>query len=224
MGTMCISLEGGDMSEPELAPGATIPSKPSTIESISNELEGILTALNVIGSRIREGLEGIEQGELIGIARNAGELVTESRAFLESARQSLERIVEHVEPGAEGFHELVDSWRALSGDTHRLVNNLNDLAEKMAAQVERLDVSETQADFRAALKNLDRLIVTLQKTADAVDTATRALLHDADNVEYTLRDTLETLNGTLAAFRDFAEYLKKDPAALVRGKGEPKEY
>ncbi|HIJ73054.1 MAG TPA: MCE family protein [Candidatus Hydrogenedentes bacterium] len=222
MGTMCISLEGGDPNGAKLAPGATIESTPSTIESIGNELEGILEALNVIGARLREGLEGIEKGELIAIARNAGKLITEGREFLAAARASLDRVTEHVEPGVEGLHNLIDAWQALSGDTHRLVTNLNDLVEKLKDRVDALEVADTQADFRKVLQNLDQLISTMQKTAGALDTATQALLHDADNVEYTLRDTLNTLNEALGAIRDLAEYLKEDPAALVRGKGEPK--
>lgn len=215
MGTMCISLSGGDLNGELLAPGSTIPSTKSRIESISGQVEHILEGINGIAAKISAGLEGMKEGELTGVIRNADGLITQTR-------ESVARIAADVEPGAQKLRELVENWQGLSSDTRTLVQHIDGLVIQLKGQTKALNVTETQADFRKALRNLDELITVLRHTATVVDTTTQALLRESGNVEYNLRDTLKTLNQTLEAVRDLAEYLQEDPAALLRGKGEPK--
>ena len=79
---------------------------------------------------------------------------------------------------------------------------------------------ETQPIRR--LKDISALSKRLQDAAQAIDTVSRRALHEADNVEYNLRETLRTLNDSLEAVRELIEYLHEDPSALIRGKGKPK--
>jgi hypothetical protein len=56
-----------------------------------------------------------------------------------------------------------------------------------------------------------------------VDNLTANALHEADNVETSLRKALGDMSEALYVMRVFVEQLNANPSALIRGKETPKE-
>lgn len=214
-GTMCVSLSGGDPSAPELPPGSEIPSKESLMETVSTEVEKILGDLREIADTVNKGLKGMEDGDIKRVwVDHADELITRGRDFLDSADKTLADVKTDAEGGIKDIREVAQDVRALINDSREAIS----AARK---KIELLEITKTEANVNQALENISELTKRLQKASDDIDKIGRAALHEADNIEYSLRDTLRTLNESLQAVRDLTTYLQQDPSALVRGKGKP---
>ncbi len=214
-GTMAISLSGGNPQGPPLPPGSMIKSTPSLIENVSSRVEEMLDELSSIAGTLRQGLTGMEEGDLTALVDEASRLLKEGKGFLDDARTTLNDVSGRAETGIEEFEKLIVDARKLITDTNQAVNTAR-------GKIEALDIDRTEQSVNEALNEFTELADQLQKSADSFDQTTRAAMHEATNVHYSLRQTMDVLNEALSAVRDLADYLSQDPSSLVRGKGKPK--
>ena len=212
-GTMCVSLEGG-AGDP-LPAGSEIHSQKSLITAVSSQIEGILGDMRQIAETIKNGLTGMQEGDLASLFQDADALITRGQEFLDTATQTITDMKGKVESGLEGFGDLV-------AETKKLLRDTDEAVKKAAKKIETLQVSEMQDNVNEAIEGFAALSKRLQETANALDNVARQALHEAGNVEYNLRATLRTLNESLEAVRELTQYLQQDPSALIRGKGTPK--
>ena len=212
-GTMCVSLEGGD--GPLLAPGSQIVYKPSMLKDYSSQIETLLSKLSGISDTVNNGLVGMQEGDLALMVDDASGLLLRGQQFLDSLNETLAELRGKTEG-------TLDDFRDLSKDVRKLVKNTNDAVTKVTKKVEMLKVAETGDNVNEALKNISALTKRLQESAAGLDTVSKRAVHEVDNVEFNMRETLRTLNESLEAVRDLATYLQRDPSSLIRGKGKPK--
>jgi phospholipid/cholesterol/gamma-HCH transport system substrate-binding protein len=210
-GTMCISLYGGDPSARILPAGSQIPTRQSLVKAYGTKLESLLEGLSKVAGSIETGLEGMESGDLTRVIHEAEDLVTNGRKLLTTADDTLAGMREDTKGGLEDF-------RRAAAELRKLAENADQLVTELREKVEPLQLAETEQQVRTEFSELLKRVET---AADSFDTTSRAIVHESDNIEYNLRETLRTLNDSLNAVRELAVYLRDDPAALVRGRGKP---
>ena len=214
-GTMCISLEGGDPSGPVLPSGCEIHSKPSLVKSFSSQIEMFLDKTNTILETIKSSMTGMEEGDLALLLDDIDGLILRGQEFLDKANTTLGDLKGGAQASLDDFHDLTK-------DVKKLLKDTDDAVKTVTKKVEELQVGELGDNANQTLKDISALSKRLQETAGAVDTVSRRALHEADNVEYNLRESLRTLNASLEAVRELVQYLQQDPSSLIRGKGKPK--
>ena len=211
-GTMCISLEGG--GGPILPANSEIPSRRSLVKAVSTQIESVLDDLRAIMDTVRNGLVGVEEGDIALLMQDADGLILRGQEFLDKANTTLGDVKGQAQTG-------LDEFRDLAKEVKKLVQDADKAVKAATSKIESLDVSELGGTANQTLKDISALSKRLQDAAQAIDTVSRRALHEADNVEYNLRETLRTLDDSLDAVRELTEYLREDPSALIRGKGKP---
>jgi len=215
-GAMAISLSGPEEKVKILPEGGKIEYKPSLVSNVSSGIQDFMEKIDSLIATIQEGLKGMEEGDLALLIDNVNELIDRGQSFIDTAKKTLVDVQGDAEMSLEQFRELMSKAQQLIEDTNETVNITK---EKIA----QLDVPEAQENINEVLEEMSALAQRLQKSAETLDNTSRTALHEADNIEYTMRQTLRTLTESLDNVRALTEYLKQDPSALVRGKGKPKE-
>ena len=213
-GTFCVSLRGGHPDDPVLAPGSEIRAEPSVVANFTSRGVEILEDLEKIVEAFQKGMVGMEEGDFKELVEDAHTLLARADEFLGSVNETLQDVKEDAERGLAKVEDI-------SEDVRQFVGNMNDTILTVKERIEPLDLAQTQENLDEALAGISDLVERLQETAVTVEKASRTALHEADNVEYNLRETLRTLNESLETVRELAAYLKQDPSAVVRGKGKP---
>lgn len=208
-GTMCISLSGGDITKPELRPKTQIPSEKSLFKAVSNQIEDILASMNKVLTKLDTGLE-----DLPNVVKNADELLIRGQLFLDDTRHTVTKV------GDQAHQDLV-KFNELSVDVQVLIKKTTETIQKTSKKIESLKVAETEQNVNDTLNDISNLSKQLQHSAKAIETTAKSTTVQAGNVEYSMRETLRTLNESLEAVRELTQYLKQDPSALLRGKGKP---
>lgn len=212
-GTMIVQLQGGD-GKP-LPPGHEIPAQKSLITAVSSRIENILDDLRDITETVKNGLEGMQEGDLASLFDDADSFIASGQEFLSQATETLSDVKGQAQSGLDDFKDLAQ-------DVKKLVRDTDTAVKKASKKIESFEVSQTQENLNKVLADISALSERLQQSANALDTMSRRALHEAGNVEFNLRETLRTLSESLDAVRDLTTYLKKDPSALIWGKGKPK--
>lgn len=211
-GTLCVSLSGGVPGGPELPPGKEIKTELSLIKSFSTQMEDLLAQVKRVTEQIEKGLAGMDEGDLAKVIDDADVLLKQGQDFLGSANTTLTDVKGKAEAGLDDFHDLSEELKKLVKDTNEAVNVAK-------GKIEQLEVDKTQENVNKVLEEVRELAKKLQESSANLDSVSKSAIHEADNIEYNLRDTLTTLNESLEAIRDLTLYLQQDPSALVRGKG-----
>jgi len=202
-GTMSIILTGGELDQPALRPGSEIPSKPSLVESVSSRIESILSDLDSIIGTVKTGLVGMQEGDLAEVVDDAGQLI-------KNANETMANVKENAEGGIDDFRKLIQE----SSETVSTIRQ----------KIQNLDLDKTSENFNQALDEIAALAQRLQDSVVTVNDLVKSAEHRTGNLEYSFRETLKSLNDSLNAIRELADFLKNNPSALVRGRaaGEQK--
>ena len=91
-GTMALSLTGGDPDKGPLPPGSEIPAKPSTITAVSGHVEVLMEDLTTIADAVRNGLEGLEEGQLSKMVNDVGRLIEDGRDMLRRGSELVDEV------------------------------------------------------------------------------------------------------------------------------------
>lgn len=213
-GTMCVELEGGDAQGKVLPPGSEIPAEKSLVEAVSSKVESIVDNLAEIADAFNRELQGLEEGELSHMTQHIHELVSDAQQFLEDTQSAIQDLRGDAGARFDDFKLAIDDVRAF-------VRDMDETATLAREKLEKLEVGRTEANVNKVLEDISKLSERLQESTAAFDNVARAAVHEAGNVEYNLRETMRTLNESLEAVRQLANYLQQDPSALVRGRGKP---
>ena len=146
---------------------------------------------------------------------------------LEEARATLSRLVERIqkidiERLVGSLQETVDGLKRItnSPDVQRAADSLDETVHTL---------NEAAASVRTLANNLDRTLpASLRTTSENASTALREAqgalggvrtLVDPDGpLAFRIARTLDDLSGAARAVRDLAEYLDRNPSAVVRGR------
>jgi phospholipid/cholesterol/gamma-HCH transport system substrate-binding protein len=212
-GTMAISLRGGDPKAPRLRDNSEIPAVPSLITAVSGQIPELVDRINDIITTVQNGLAGMEEGELTDILRKAKEtidnvnaLLNDGKAFIGEAKDTLTSVRSKAE-------QAVDQLIALSKDIQKVIPDLQALLKNANTKLNDLDLVRMQADLNEAIARINKI------TAQFDDLSATAF-HEADNLEHTLRRSLQEVNDTFVTLRGILEDLQANPSMLIRGKGK----
>jgi len=213
-GMLAIELRGGRLDAPVLPANSQIPSRASLVAAVSSRMEGLLDSITEVGDMIRQGLEGLEKGELAAIAKNVDVVLEDAHAFLEEATETVDGVETEVRKGLDEFTQLTAELRQLADETQQTVTSVRQ-------KVEKFNVESTQDRVSEVFDRVSELAERLNQTVETLDTVSRSALNEVDNVEYGLRETLRTATETLESIRALTNSLEEDPGQILRGKGKP---
>lgn len=215
-GSMAVALEGGDLNAPELPPYSEIPSTKSTIESVSSQIGDILENLNDITAQLDVGLNGIEDGELAEVVRSAKKLVDNADEFIVASKDAVTDLKAQLETTVERANSGLEKFENLSDDISQVADSMDEFLGTVQEKLEPVELGEIQSQMT---EEFTQLAAELRAAAEALGSGTETFLHQTDNVEYGILRSLQSLNETLEAIREVAVYLKRDPSAIVFGRG-----
>lgn len=222
-GTMAIELSGGDPAQGPLPPNSQIPARPSAFASISTKVEELMDDVSVIVGKIEEGMSGMEPGALTQILKRVDTILaeaeglgTEVKATLESARGTIDSLEGKIEP-------VTDEVMALSRNIRATSDRAGAFLDVAREKAESVDVGQLASKVDTVLEQIALLTVQLNSSIAKLDSSSAAMLHEADNIEYSFRNTLITTGETLLELEALIGQLKQDPSSLVRGKAKIKE-
>jgi phospholipid/cholesterol/gamma-HCH transport system substrate-binding protein len=222
-GTMAIELSGGNPAEGPLPPDSQIPARPSAFAAISTKLEEVVNTVLSLLEKVEEGMEGLEEGtftEMIKSAKNSlaevETLTKELTETVETTNSVIAKVDEKVEPVTEEILALSKNLRATSEDA-------GEFLRVATSKAEALDVKSLGSKVDQVLQEISGLTVQLQSSVQNLDESSASMLFQADNVEFTLRTTLQNTSDTLLTLESLLTQVKQDPSSLVRGKGKVKE-
>jgi paraquat-inducible protein B len=205
-----VKLVGGDTEYPE------IPTIPSPLEELSKTIEE--APVKEIFKKLLSAVEGIE-----GIV-NSPEVKETFRSLhlaLEDARKLVQNVDGRVEP-------LSSSIEKTLGDTRKLMRNVNAQVRPLAS-----DIKKAVGEYGKLARNVDGQIqplassieTALEEARAALEQGRKALaaaeihLGEDSPLMYELDNTLREVGGAARSIRLLADYLKRHPEALLKGKG-----
>jgi phospholipid/cholesterol/gamma-HCH transport system substrate-binding protein len=225
-GLRYIELTGGTNDAAALVPGSTIPSMGSTLELLSERATSIAEKIERITTRLAVLTEGIA-GERIG------RVVDEVEATITTLRTLVEESAEPARDAIAKTNGLLDDLRGLATAATTAVTEVGATFRRARDWIDPEQVSRALGSLERAARSADRrlgddeagaLVAALVKLADGANTtlgrADLTLLQIKDDL---LRALDELVVGA-EAFAEFANLLREDPAALIRGRGDkPRE-
>ncbi len=206
-----VKLVGGDTGYPE------IPTIPSPLKELSERVEKV--PIEEIFQKLLAAVEGIE-----GIV-NSPE-VKGIISSLNLAAEDISKLVRNIDGNIE---PLASSIEHTLRDTRKLVRNINAQIKPLASSIK-----ETAADYGKLARNVDGEVTTLasglEEALEEVRVAleqgrkTLAVAEDAlaedSPLLYELDSALKEVSAAARSIRLLADYLKRHPEALIKGKGK----
>jgi len=113
--------------------------------------------------------------------------------------------------------ELKDAIDRLPGMVKRLdtaVNNASALLQRIDGQVDPLS-----REVRVTLEGAQRAMTSVEQTAAAATT----MIEPGSPLDYDLRQSLRAVSNAADAMRLFADFLERNPSALLYGRSQPQE-
>lgn len=217
-GVLYVSLEGGESNAPALPEGYEIPFKPSLIEEVREQFEQLVGSASSIFERIDASLEGLED-------RSLADIVDDISSTANDARRAMVQIADTIEDFKPAVEETFEDVRVLTREVRSVAENTNDTIVAVRRQIETLQLAETEAKVQDALETVTRLGEDLGDNIAQLTTSLEETIEgvrfDADNSAFALQQGVEAMRETLESLRLLTDYLRRDPGALVRGRGEP---
>jgi paraquat-inducible protein B len=205
-----IKLVGGHTEYPE------IPTIPSPLKELSKKIEKV--PIEEIFEKLLAAVGGIE--EIVNSPEVKG-IISSLNQAAEDASKLVKNLNAQVTP-------LVSSIEKALGDTRKLVRNVNSQVQPVASSIKG-----TVEDYGKLAKNVDSqiepLTSSIEKSLEEVRAALeqgRKTLVQAEDVigedsplMYELDNTLKEVGAAARSIRLLADYLKRHPEALLKGKG-----
>jgi ABC-type transporter Mla subunit MlaD len=218
-GTMAVSLKGSDPNQPVLEPGSKIPTKKSTITAVSGEIENLMVNLNDIATAIRTGMEGMGEGDFTAVVQKVNGLLDDAKVTLADGKTLINETTSTVTKVKDRSDEVIDQFVALSKDMKELAADVKKLVNTSNDKLQEFDMAQTQENLNRVLKNIADVSEKLSDKMNKLDDLTAGALHEADNMEHSMRASLKEVNASFETIQKFLDELRDDPSALVRGKG-----
>jgi len=222
-GSMAISLTGGVPGDGELPPGSEIQGEESIITAMGDTVSEVLSDVKKISDSISNGLAGIEQGELTEMMRKVDGLLDDAKRFMESANKMVDEANNAIADVRGDASKLVENLTQISEDAKPVAKNINELIATANEKLTELDVKAAGENLNKSLESVRELTDRLNKTMEGFDAIAANAQHEADNLEYSVRLSLEQMRQALGAMQRFVDQLSQDPAQLLRGKAKVKD-
>ncbi len=205
-----VNLVGGHTEYPE------IPTIPSPLKELSKKIEKV--PIEEIFEKLLAAVGGIE--EIVNSPEIKG-IISSLNQTVEDASKLVKNLDAQVGP-------LASSIQKTLGDTRKLVRDVNSQVQPVASSIKG-----TVEDYGKLAKNVDSqiepLASSIEKSLEEVRTALeqgRKTLVQAEDVigedsplMYELDNTLKEVGAAARSIRLLADYLKRHPEALLKGKG-----
>ncbi len=222
-GTMVVELQGGDPAKGLKDPTEPIPARESLVTSFTTRFANAFDDLGAILNRIKEGMKGMREGEIVGTVSDLHDTIKEVHALVKDLRVSVAQSKQHFQDmtltfqdSARKISDGVDTVEALAQETSKLVRHTDQTVQLVRDKIQPLDVS-------ALADRLTALADEIHSVAATVNAASQTMVNHTDTVQYNLVRTLTTLNETLESVRDLAAFLRDNPDALLRGRRPVRE-
>jgi paraquat-inducible protein B len=208
-----IKLMGGDTGYPE------IPTIPSPLAELSKKIEKV--PIEEIFEKLLAAVEGIEK---IVNSQEVKGIISSLNLAVEDASKLVKNVNAHVAPLATGLDETIREAR-------KLVQNVNTQVDPLSASIKG-----AADEYGKLARNVDSQIEPLASSIEkslkevraAVEQARKALagaegvLAEDSPLLYELENSLKEVSDAARAIRLLADYLKRHPEALLKGKGTSK--
>ena len=168
-----------------------IPTIPSPLKELSKKIEKV--PIEEIFEKLLAAVGGIE--EIVNSPEVKG-IISSLNQAAEDASKLVKNLNAQVTP-------LVSSIEKALGDTRKLVRNVNSQVQPVASSIEK-----SLEEVRAALEQGRKTLVQ----AEDVIGEDSPLMYELDN-------TLKEVGAAARSIRLLADYLKRHPEALLKGKG-----
>ncbi len=213
-----VKLVGGDTGYPE------IPTIPSPIEELSKRIEEV--PIEEIFKKLLAAVEGIE--EIVNSPEVKG-IISSLNLAAEDISKLVRNIDGRIKPLTSNIEDVAGSIERTLRDTQKLVRNINAQIKPLASSIK-----ETAEDYGKLARNVDGQVTTLasgiEEALEEVRVAleqgqkTLAVAEDAlaedSPLLYELDSALKEVSAAARSIRLLADYLKRHPEALIKGKGK----
>lgn len=225
-GLRYVELTGGTNEAAALRPGATIPSMGSTIELLSERASSIAEKIDRITGRLATLTEGIAGDRIARVIAEAETTMTQVRELVEQSTGPVRTAVTNAGALVEDLRGLSKTARTAMADMSAAFNAARTWIDpgQVSHVLASLERAAHSADKRLSDRELGVLVGALVKLAEGAN----ATLGRADLTLLQIKDdllrALDELVVGAEAFAEFANLLREDPAALIRGRGDkPRE-
>lgn len=222
-GTMAVSLSGGNPERPKLEEYSQIPTKTSTIEAFSSQLTKILEDVSTISENISGQIANLDDTAISDIVHQARDLIAKGDTFVDNTDTLVQEATETVKDVRKHADGLFDTIQEHSKDLKELTDKIGKLLDVSTERAEALDVEQLQNQFNELLKQVTEVAEQVDATVANMDVIADDVIHQADNVEFTLRKTMLEMQDAFSSIRMLVNNLKDDPSALLRGAGKVRE-
>jgi paraquat-inducible protein B len=212
-----IKLVGTDTGYPE------IPTIPSPLEELSKQIEEV--PIEEIFKKLLAAVEGIEK---IVNSREVQGIISSLNLAAEDLRRLVRNIDGQVAPLGSGIDETLKDARQVMQNLQKLTRNLDVQVESLASSIK-----QTLGDYGKLARTVDGEVTvlasdigkTLEEARSTVEQGRKALA-DAEAILgedspqlYELENALKEVSEAARSIRLLADYLKRHPEALLKGKG-----
>jgi paraquat-inducible protein B len=176
-----------------------IPTIPSTIQKIENTGAEVIKSLHYFKQVMREMRDMAAQ-----VNQRLDPLLVDADQTLKDAQQLIRNIHTQVEPLAMSFKQTSDAAGATFKDASKLIKDVDRQVEPLA-------------------DNLQKTLVAAQgslKMAEATLTTVNAAAAEGSTLRFEVNNTLDELARAARALRTLANFLERNPDALLRGKAD----
>lgn len=222
-GTMAVSLSGGNPERPRIEEYTQIPTKPSTIEAFSSQMTKILEDVAAISENISGQIANLDDTAISDIVHQARDLLAKGDTFVEDTDALVREATEAVKDVRGHADGLFDTIQEHSKDLKQLTEKLGKLLDISTERAEDLDVEQLQKQFNALLEQVTAVAEQVDTTVANMDVIATDVIHQTDNVEFTLRRTMTEMRDAFDSIRILVDNLKDDPSALLRGPGRVRD-
>lgn len=222
-GTMAVSLSGSRPDAAPLQPGSKIPSRVSTFDAVSSQMEELMQNLNEISDKVRGGVTGLEKGKLAETVYHFDELLCKGQDVMERGQVLVDESILTMADVRGSIGTVTDQFAQVSTDIGSLAQELNGLTKEVREKLTQVDVAKTQDQLNRALENVAEISQRINEGVKKLGEATDTTLHEADNVQHSLDRSLRDVSVALESVSALVNQLRSDPASLIRGKGKVQE-
>ena len=210
-------LVGSDTEYPE------IPTIPSPLKELSRRIEKV--PIEEIFTKLLAAVEGIEK---IVNAPEVKGTISSLKLAVQDVRRLVNNVNDHVTPMGSRMGDLASSIEGTLEDTQRLVHNINAQISPLASSIKETveeygklarDVDGEVSSVASGIeKGLEEAHAVLEQGRRALAAAEDVLAEDSPLL-YELENALKEVSDAARSIRLLADYLKRHPEALLKGKG-----
>jgi paraquat-inducible protein B len=149
---------------------------------------------------------------------------TQAREIINDLRQiDFKGMIDEANRALAGISTLINdpALKHAVNDLPATIKNLNGAVDSATVLLHRVErqVDPLSSELKETLAGAQRAMTTVEKTASAATT----LIEPGSPLDHDLRQSLNAVSQAADALRLFADYLERNPSALLYGRSQPQE-